>query len=385
VAVAWRFPAGAPRVVLLAQPGGPEPRGEALRRDPLEDRSIEGRDYRALVAEALAPGARLDVVIAVPPAPAAPVALRRSALWLEVDGAAVVAEEQHVLEVAGEQPLVAPGDAPLLCLPLPEGAEALRFSQATLDMGLSADPDGALAIRGPLPPGESALALRYRVPAPGGATRFRRSFPFELPLLTLFVADTGIRVETDRLHRLRSARANERSYLHFEGFGIAAGETVELSLAPLDAPRPLPAVARAAFAFAAALAGIAFLAGPLRGRAEAAAAGESAAERIAGERDAVYAAIRDLDEDFETGKLTAADHASMRDELRRRALELAQSQRDALRRAEAPARTGPAPAGALRSQPAPAAAGSCPACETPLPPAARFCPQCGARLEAAAG
>jgi hypothetical protein len=384
VTVAWHFPAGAPRVVLLAQPGGPEPRGEALRRDRLEDRSIDGRDYRAAVAEALAPGARLEVAIEVPPAPAVPIALRRSTLWIEIDGAAVVVEEQHVLEVAGGQPLAAQSDAPLVCLPLPAGAEALRFSQATLDMGLDADPGGALAVRGPLPPGESALALRYRVPAPGGAARFQRSFPFELPLLSVFVADTGIRADTDRLHRLRTVRTNDRSYLHLEGFGIAQGETVELRLAPLPAPRPLSGIARAAFAFAVAVGGIAFLAAPLRGRAEAAAAGESAAERLAGEREAVYAAIRDLDEDFETGKLTPADHASMRDELRSRALALAQSEREAQEgrarpeaRDAAPAPGRPAPAGAVSQR--------CPDCETALPRAARFCPQCGTRLEAAAG
>ena len=67
------------------------------------------------------------------------------------------------------------------------------------------------------------------------------------------------------------------------------------------------------------------------------------------ERESVLAALRDLEEDFETGKLDAADHAQMRGELRARAAALLAAER-----------TAPAP-------PVPAA-----------PPAVPACPSCAA-------
>lgn len=369
------FPDGADEVLLLLPAGAPAPRGPGLAA--AGERELDGRRWQAVRARHLEAGASLNPTLEMPVTPEA-VALLETQLWLEVDGAALVVDEQHLFSAGDSGAPAAESGAPLVCFSLPEGAEDLRFSPGAFELGLAPDPSGALALRGPLPPGESGLALRYRVPVAADPVSFAHRAPLRLPLLSIFVADTGLRVETQRLHRRRTARRAERSYLHFEGFEIAAGETVELSLARQPAPRPLPRLASVGFALLAAAAAGAFLLAPLRGRETGQATGESPGERLAAERESVYAAIRDLDEDFETGKLTDEDHAQLRQELRGRAVQLLELER------AAPAEAEPEPA------PRPSAAAAahwryCPACGGELPPAARFCPHCGEPLAGARG
>jgi hypothetical protein len=237
----------------------------------------------------------------------------------------------------------------------------LRFSPTSLAIGLDPDASGVLAVRGPIPPGNSTLALGYRLPAEGNALRFERRFPRALPLLSVVVADTGIRAETTRLHRLRSIRTEARNYLQLEGFEIEPEERIVIDLRQLPAPRPLSAFASAGFAGLAAAGVIAFLIAPLRGGRQPEDTAETRSARLAAEREVVYASIRDLDEDFETGKLTSQDHAAMRSELRAQAVRLLQTEREA------------APAAAARTS-------GCASCGAELPRDAHFCPDCGARL-----
>ncbi len=352
-----RFGSDTPRVVFLTHPRGPQVRGARLQ--PAGERSVEGRAYRAVEARQLAAGERLAYSLTIAAAPEAPISLVHSKIWLELDDAALEVEEQHVLRVEGEAPLVAENDAPLLCLAVPDGAGDLRFSPTSLAIGLEPDPFGALAVRGPIPAGASELAVGYRLPVEGGAFRFERRFPRALPLLSVVVADTGILAETTRLHRLRSVRSEDRNYLQLEGFEIEPQERVVIDLRQLPAPRRLSALASTGFAALAAAGVIAFLIAPLRGgRPRQEETGETRAARLAAEREVVYASIRDLDEDFETGKLTERDHAALRGELRAQAVRLLQAERAA----------------------APAAASGCASCGAELPRDARFCPGCGASL-----
>ena len=112
---------------------------------------------------------------------------------------------------------------------------------------------------------------------------------------------------------------------------------------------------------------MAFLIAPLRSREAEPALASPRAAHAAAERESVLAALRDLEEDFATGKLDAADHAQMRSELRARAAQLLAAERDA--------RAAPAPV-------APPAAASCPSCAAAAAPGARFCSNCGVRLDA---
>lgn len=363
------FPAGADAVEILTDAAGARVRGEAL--SAAEGREVEGRPYGAMRAQHVEPGGRLVFTLELPAGEAAPVALERSEIWLELDDAALTVDESHLMQVDSAGPLMRSSDEPLLCLPIPAAAEALRFSSDTLKMGVELDSSGALAFRGPLPSGASVVSLRYRLPVQDseGGIAFTRRFPRALELLSVFVADNRVVPETTRLHRMRNVRRSDRSFLHLEGFQIEPDEEVAIELRRLPAPVPLPRLASIGFALLAGGAALTFLAAPI-GRGRESEAGESRIAALVAERETVYATIRDLDEDFETGKLTAEDHTTLRNELRSRAVSLLQEEREASR----PKPRAPAAAPAF-----------CTACGEKLPAGARFCPQCGEKVTGAAG
>ena len=352
------FPAGSDPLRVLTLVGGTRVSGADLT--PAGDAVLASGMHRVLRSAPIAPGGELvlELALAVPEAEA--LALAEARIWLELDDAMLDVSEQYQLRVEGGSPLDPEGDAPLLCVELPAGAEDLRFSTPSLDMDLTRDPQGALALHGPIPAGESSLSLRYRLPAAPGTVRFERHLGHDLPLLSVFVADTGLVPTATRLHRRRPIRTDDRSYLHLEAFGIAGGETVAIDLRPLPQRRGLPALASSGFVLLAGVVALAFLIAPLRGRVEVD-RGEGDAPGVSVEREALYQAIEALDEDFETGKLSEADHARMRQELRARAVELLRREREA-----------------VEVRPEPAA--GCPGCAAAVAPGDRFCAQCGARL-----
>jgi hypothetical protein len=66
----------------------------------------------------------------------------------------------------------------------------------------------------------------------------------------------------------------------------------------------------------------AYIAQPLLVRARVVSAPESPRDQLLAERDALYVAIRDLDFDFQTGKLIEADYAAVREEYMARGVEI---------------------------------------------------------------
>jgi hypothetical protein len=120
---------------------------------------------------------------------------------------------------------------------------------------------------------------------------------------------------------------------------------------------------------------------PLRRTPAAAAAAEPALQESAAERgtEALGAALEDLEHDFETGKLDAADHDRLRADLE---AALARGRAE-IARAAASARAGRTelvPGGDGDDLPAPVAAPRCGACSQPVAHGARFCSHCGAKL-----
>jgi hypothetical protein len=377
------FPAGAPRLVLVSDARGPELQATGMH--PGENRRLDGQLQRTLQAANLAPMTRVTVTVEVPP-PVSELTMHEAQLWLELDDAALQVDEQHVVSVDGDRAIETRSDAPLLCLPLPEGAEELRFSPQTLAAGLALDALGTLALHGPLPAGESTLSIQYRLRVSEDPVVFSRRFDRELPLLSVLVAETGVRTATERLHRRRPVRRSDRTYHNLEGFQIAAGQPVDIELTRVAAPRPLGRRASVGFSVLAAAAVLAFLLGPLRQDRDATPEPDgSRAEDLVLEREGLYAAIRDIDEDFETGKLTAADHQTLRAGLRTQAVELLQRERQSAPEAGATPSHGDGPATA---SPTPAATAGAPLgeprfcvhCGAGLPRGARFCPQCGVEL-----
>src|SRR4030095_11119045 len=136
----------------------------------------------------------------------------------ELDAAAFVAREEHVIHVEGDTPVVAAGDAPLVAIPLPAGASDLRFGAPESGTRLVPLDEGGLGVLGPLPPGETVLELRYRIPAEAGKPfTLARRFAAHVPLLSVYVADNGrLDARSERLHRRRPVTTPDRTYLHFE-------------------------------------------------------------------------------------------------------------------------------------------------------------------------
>jgi hypothetical protein len=365
LSLAIGFASGAADVRILTSLEGVRANGSAL--EPVVV-AAHGAEHTLLghTVGALRPGESLALSVALPAStPTQRLQTRETRIVLELDDAALDVQEQHEIRVAGEDRLTSAASAPLLCIPLPDQAQGLRFTSGARELGLARDASGALALHGPLPAGESILAMRYLVPVAGEPVRLERSFLTPLPRLSVLITDTGVIPESDRLHSLQPVRTEDRSYLQLEGLAIEAGETVALNLRRLSPRRGLPPVATAGLVLIAAAGALAFLISPLRSD-RGAEREEPVLSPAALEREAVMRSLLDLDEDFETGKLEAEDHVRLRDELRARAVALLRAER----RAEAPA------------EPRAAAAERCPGCDGAVRAGDRFCSTCGTRLVA---
>jgi hypothetical protein len=365
----WAVPAGAERVEILLADRDATLEGDGLTGP--EDAEVDGRRVRRWTLAAPRPGP-LALRVSLPPARLAEGAVSVSEVRavVELDDAALDVSETHLLRVGGDAHVLGTLESPLLRIPLPEGAARLRFGSDAPGIELAPHPEGGLAVIGTVAPGEARVDLGFQLAAGEPPARLARTFAARTPVLSVFVPDNGrLAPESDRLHRRRPFRENDRTYLHFEAFEVAPGEQVVLELGALPPrARGSAALALALILAAAAAAGWLLIA-PLRAqRGARAGAAPADEERSAArhEREALYDAIRDLDHDFETGKVAAEDHVRLRDELRARAAALVAEERTA------------------EKTPVPARASGCEKCGAPADPTHRFCAQCGAALSGVA-
>jgi hypothetical protein len=371
-ALAPEIPAGTGRFVLLLSDAGARVDGGDLSGP--EASQVGGRTLQRYEREAPETG-RLPLVLSLPPARLAPEAVSVSAVRLVVraDDAALDVTETHVLDVQGTSRVLGPSAAPLLRIPLPEAAQRLRFGSDQPGVEMAPDPAGGLAAIGSVGPGESVIELAYQLPVGEAPAQLERRFAAHVPVVSIFVADTGqLAPRSERLHRRRPLRTPDLTYLHLEAFEVAPDEPIALELGRLPAPgRSARPLALGAVGLAA-LVSIWLLTSPLRARAEGGAEAEGdplAAGRE--EREALYEAIRDLDHDFETGKVSGTDPERLREELRSRALLLLETERTAEASPGRKAEAAPAAAPATRR---------CPTCAAASEPGHRFCAQCGQAL-----
>lgn len=378
----WRgvFPAGAERLVVLIPEGGIEAEFLGLEDGGEIDR--EGRSYSRLEASPWAPGRALEGGVSLPAASsdASRVRVTRFDAWLELDGAALTVSQDIHLTVDGTSRIVST-DGPLLEFPLPEGAEFLGVSQDSRALGVAPSPEGGIVLAGPLPPGESRIAMRYRLPSSADASgersvHFDLRFPSAVELLNVLIADTGVAVEDTTLHRRRPFRSGTRTYLHREGIQIEAGETISVRLTPLTR-EGIPRNASIAIVAFVALLAIGWVFRPLGGAGSAQQPTDDRADALARERASVYSSIHDLDHDHETGKIADEDYQVAREELRAEAVSLLREER---REQPAPAESSPAEAASAPTDSAVGSA-SCPQCGQASREGWRFCAACGAPLE----
>jgi len=379
-----QFPSGAQRVVVLVPNKGPKVQVAGASEEQPETQAAAGEESpRRFVTGRVPPGGKVTLEIDVPETRVDPgaVHLEEARIFLELDDAALSVQQDYLLVVSGDIPVVAPPGAALLTLPVPAGATEVRFDRDAFALGLSPDEKNGAVLRGPLPPGETHLQIAYNLPVtdPSGAATLDLRFGRKLPLLSIYAADTGLRTESERLHRRRPVKTTDRTYIALEAFEIEPSETVQLSLAPLDTPAKLPRAALYAVVALAAGLLVSFVAAPLRTprRSLSQDNGAEAQDAARHEREAVYASLRDLDHDHETAKLSDDDYQSMRGELRARAAALLRASTASAGLAST--RSEPQPSEV--DQAAPAAPRFCVSCGTAARASDRFCANCGVRID----
>ncbi len=364
----WELPSGASALRLWI-PVGAEL--ETPGFTAVELKPGEGSGFLAFEAGPTPPGTRLAIALSVPPAKLAEdaVVLKEVRDLLAVDDAAMAVNETHVLEITGEARVLGTADAPLHFIPIPSGITRLRFGADGRGISLLPDERGGLAVIGETPPGTLTVEVTYQVQVDAFPIAFDRSWPVRVPLLSIFVADPGnLAPASDRLHRRRPVRTSDLTYMHLEAYEIEAEEAVNLRIDRRPPRTQLPTVVfRGGIALCGALV-LVLLVTPLwREHSGAGLAGDT--ETAAGrEREAVVAALRDLDHDFETGKVENEDYGTLRDELRARAIELMREEREVPTSAAAPGSTA-----------------VCSECGAAPDTSHRFCARCGAALPAANG
>jgi hypothetical protein len=334
------------------------------------------------------PAGALTMTLDVPAAHVDPnaISVHEVQIVLHADDAAISVQETHAVSASGNALLVGTPETPLLRVPLPPDASDVRFGSEAAGLAFAPHPDGGVAVLGSHAPGDATVQIAYRVPVGAGGARLARDFALRVPLLRMFVADTGRSVpSSERLHRARPVRTEDLNYLALEAFDVAAGEEVVLALDPLPPRGAGSPLAARALAVGVGLGLLAWVAWPIIRRlwtSESVEASDAVApiERAASpEREAIYDAIRDLDHDFETAKVSAEDHARLREELRVRAAELIRAEESA----PAVAAAAASAAGGA-SRPTPDAQRACARCGAEAATAHRFCASCGAPLEAPA-
>ena len=356
--------------VLLAADSAP-PRGSGLG-EAAERVAIEGEEYASYLGEAVAPGGSVRLVLPVPESSndLGALALSRADFWIDHDDTAIrVSAEVHV-EVSAPTRLMAPPGESLLDIELPPDAEFLGLGGSTRLLGVEANGRGGLSILGPLPPGLSVIAYRYRVPVDGSA-RLDIRFERALDLLNVLVADNGVVIESERLHRKRPFKQGTRFYLHREAYQIGANEDVVVVLDPLHR-KDVSATESQVGAFALAALAALFLVTPLR--TDRGAATSTGTSGLTLEREILYESIHDLDHDFETGKIDKNDYDVLRDELRGDAIALMRKERSG-----APGIAPPAP-GADEARAESASGLRCPTCGVGVEAGWSFCAGCGSGL-----
>jgi hypothetical protein len=366
----WTLDSGSRRTSLLFPPAGPTLSMPGISTGA--DVILGDRPFHALYLGEFSPGSSFEVAVFLPEMSndTSAITFPRADVWLDADDTFLQVNFELHLEVAPGAHLTGSMEAPLITFALPPEAELRGYNQDAKNLGLL-PVAGGLGLIGPLSPGVTTVGFTYRLPVVDSKPRIDLQLPGAVKLLNVLIADTGIIVKADRLHRLRPFRQGTRIYLHREAFSIDEGEIVSLSMDLINRGSGGRNTNLFATSLLAAM-GVWFVVSPLvRSRRTGTVQFEQA--RIRSERDLVYAAIRDLELDFETAKIDEADYQSMRGELRGHALALLQRERDAKPLPSTEDQAGPAQHPAAQ-----ASATTCQGCGSELDVGWQFCPKCGA-------
>jgi hypothetical protein len=359
----------ASRVVVVAGTSGIKVDGPGLG-EVREIASETGERLSGWTRGALLEGERFEIAMTLPEGRTDPslLSIVRSDVVIDLDDIRVNANVDLQLTVEPGAPVVGTAERPLMHIVLPKGATLEGLTPEAEILGIIRKADGSFDVIGPIGAGQHKLAYSYRIPSHPEGIEIGMTFPLEIETLNILIADTGVALDSSRLHRRRPFRNGTRNYLHREAFNVSPDEVVDLALEPLRATG-IPQQASIAITIAAVAGATLFLMVPLRKVARLEVVEDPKLVALRDAREAMYVSIGDLDHDFETGKLEASDHAEMRADLVAQAIEL-------LRRERA---LGNSPSGTTDLAAAPAGAD---AVTTNAHASPSFCPECGGEVYA---
>ncbi len=254
------------------------------------------------------------------------VALERAEWTVErLEAGSYRIEQRALIRNPRSQVIVSdPNQAPILRIGIAPGHGELFSPFGAVPMGFEVDGE-TLDLRGPLLPGEREVVFGYELDGEGPELAGEIAFPDAVGEFALFVRDVGVRIEAEGLHPARPARDEAGIvYQRYLGFEIPAGRRIRLRISSLPAPRSgggalTLALAAGGLTLALAL----FVFAPLARRTGPAAPASTEPSSASAAHDALYAALHELEHDYETGKLSEADRDRLRTELvREAALEL---------------------------------------------------------------
>jgi hypothetical protein len=365
MSLTWQLDSGSTRATLLYPATGPLLSVAGLSRG--KNIVLEERPYHSIDAGQAAPGTAIQALVALPAMSGdrSAISIPRTDYWLDADDTFLQVNVEMSLVIAPGAQLAGTREDPLLTFELPDGAEFLGYAQQAQSIGLFPTADGDLGMTGPLSPGNVNVIFRYRMAVANEKPEIDLHFPVAVDVLNVFIADTGVAIETDRLHRRRPFRQGPRIYLHREAFSVEPGEVISIGLGLLDSG----SLGRTTNLFATSLfaaLGAWFIVAPLV-RVRRTSVDEFEQSRIRSERELVYHAIRDLEHDYETAKIEEAEYTTMRAELRDRGIALLKAARDVAEPVVETDEPAAAPVAAF-----------CTGCGTQLDAAWQFCAKCGA-------
>jgi len=379
------------RVVIVAGTPGLEASGAEL----IASSSVTSDSGQSLAAWArgrLAKNQNIEITIKLPDTRHDPnlVTIPRTDIWLELDDARLTANVDVKFHVPPGTPVSGTPEAPLLRVSLPTGASLNGVAPEAEALGLIPTENGGFVIVGPIAPGETSLGYSYQIPATRDGVQLDMHFSREVGTLNVLIEDTVLKVESSRLHRRRPFRRGTRKFLHREAYQVSAEEVVDLRISPIRGG-DIPRAASGAMAFLALVGGVYFLVTPLISARRPEPDQEQDSNPIQSEREMIYANIRDLDHDFETGKIIANDYHPMRDELRQQAIDLLRLERQGQMDTSPPSTSSSTSASTLTSESTIGSAAAptthlrtgafCPACGGAAKAEWKFCTDCGGRLE----
>jgi hypothetical protein len=124
----------------------------------------------------------------------------------------------------------APGPSPTLELPIPAGATAFSPVQG-LNNGLTAAPDGLVASTDPVQPGNTDVSYLYNIGVPRSG--WGMSLPVVYPTArTDVLIDPGLTLSGAGLSFQKSVAINNRRYRDYQAGALAAGSTLNATIAP---------------------------------------------------------------------------------------------------------------------------------------------------------